>query len=141
MTQYLLDTNVLIDMFKGNQRVQERIFRADFHNCHISEITLAELYVGAFKGGRPKQLQEIGFVCKRFCILPITTALERYARLRVQLEKRGEIIDDFDLLIAATALTEGCTLVTHNLKHFERIEGLHTEDWDRMSVRPVMPPF
>ena len=116
--QYLLDTNVLIDMFKGNQRVQERIFRAEFHNCCISEITLAELYVGAFKGGRPKQLQEIGFVCKRF---------------RVQLERRGESIDDFDLLIAATALTAGYTLVTHNLKHFDRIEGLRTEDWDRMS--------
>ena len=130
--QYLLDTNVLIDMFKGNLRVQERIFRADFHNCCISEITLAELYVGAFKGGRPKQLQEIGFVCKRFRILPITPALERYARLRVQLEGKGESIDDFDLLIAATALTEGCTLVTHNLRHFDRIDGLHTEDWDGM---------
>ena len=130
--QYLLDTNVLIDMFKGNHRVQERIFRADFHNCCISEITLAELYVGAFKGGRPKQLQEIGFVCKRFRILPITPALERYARLRVQLEGKGESIDDFDLLIAATALTEGCTLVTHNLRHFDRIDGLHTEDWDGM---------
>lgn len=131
--QYLLDTNVLIDMFKGNQRVQEGIFRADFHNCCISEITLAELYVGAFKGGRSKQLQEIGFVCKRFRILPITPALERYARLRVQLESKGEAIDDFDLFIAATALTEGYTLVTHNLRHFERIDGLRTEDWDRMS--------
>ncbi len=131
--QYLLDTNAVIDMFKGNQRVQERIFQAEFHNCCISEITLAELYVGAFKGGRPKQLQEIGFVCKRFRILPITSALERYARLRVQLERKGEPIDDFDLLIAATALTEDLTLVTHNLKHFERIEKLRTEDWDRMS--------
>ena len=130
--QYLLDTNVLIDMFKGNQRVQEKIFRAEFHNCYISEITLAELYVGAFKGGRPKQLQEISFVCKRFRILPITPALERYARLRVRLEGKGESIDDFDLLIAATALTEGHTLVTHNLRHFDRIEGLRTEDWDRM---------
>ena len=131
--QYLLDTNAVIDMFKGNQRVQERIFRAEFHNCCISEITLAELYVGAFKGGRLKQLQEIGFVCKRFRILPITSALERYARLRVQLERKGEPIDDFDLLIAATALTDDLTLVTHNLKHFERIEKLRTEDWDRMS--------
>ena len=104
--QYLLDTNAVIDMFKGNQRVQERIFRAEFHNCCISEITLAELYVGAFKGGRPKQLQEIGFVCKRFRILPITSALERYARLRVQLERKGEPIDDFDLLIAATEKDE-----------------------------------
>ena len=130
--QYLLDTNVLIDMFKGNQRVQEKIFSAEFHNCYISEITLAELYVGAFKGGRPKQLQEIGFVCKHFRILPITQALELYARLRVQLEGKGESIDDFDLLIAATALTEGHTLVTHNLRHFDRIDGLRTEDWDRM---------
>ena len=131
--QYLLDTNVLIDMFKGNQRVQEHIFKADFHNCHVSEITLAELYVGAFKGGRPKQFQEIGFVCKRFRILPITTALERYARLRVQLESQGLALDDFDLLIAASALTEGLTLVTHNLRHFERIDGLRLEDWDRIS--------
>ena len=130
--QYLLDTNVIIDMFKGNQRVQERIFRAEFHNCCISEITLAELYVGAFKGGRSKQLQEIGFVCKRFRIIPITSALERYARFRVQLEQKGATIDDFDLFIAATAVTEGYTLVTHNLKHFERIEGLRTEDWDRL---------
>ena len=72
-------------------------------------------------------------VCKRFRIVPISDALERYARLRVQLERRGESIDDFDLLIAATALTAGYTLVTHNLKHFDRIEGLRTEDWDRMS--------
>lgn len=120
-------------MFKGNERVQERIFRAEFHNCCISEITLAELYVGAFKGGRAKQLQEIAFVCKRFRILPITSALERYARLRVRLEQKGEPIDDFDLLIASTALSEGLTLVTHNLRHFERIDGLRLEDWDRMS--------
>ena len=131
VTQFLLDTNVLIDMFKGNQRVQERIFRAEFYNCCISEITLAELYVGAFKGGRPKQLQEIGFVCKHFRIIPITAALEKYARLRVQLGCKGESVDDFDLLIAATALTEGYILVTHNIKHLERIEGLRIQDWDR----------
>lgn len=130
--QYLLDTNVLIDMFKGNERVQERIFRAEFHNCFVSEITLAELYVGAFKGGRPKQLQEIGFVRKRFKILPITNALEMYARLRVHLERKGIPIDDFDMLIAATALTEDLALVTHNLQHFERIDGLKIEDWDRV---------
>ena len=131
--QYLLDTNVLIDMFKGNQRVQERILRAEFHNCFVSEISLAELYVGAFKGGREKQLLEIGFVRKRFHILPITDAIEQYARLRVNLERKGENIDDFDLLIAATAQTSGLTLVTHNLRHFERIGGLRIEDWDRMS--------
>ena len=131
--QYLLDTNVLIDMFKGNERVQERIFLAEFHNCFVSEITLAELYVGAFKGGRPKQLQEIGFVRKRFKILPVTNALETYARLRVHLERKGIPIDDFDMLIAASALTEDLVLVTHNLQNFERIDGLKIEDWDRMS--------
>ena len=129
--RYLLDTNVLIDMFKGSHRVQERIFMAEFHNCYVSEITLAELYVGAFKGGRPKQLQEINFVVRRFHILPVTQSLETYARLRVRLEEKGSPLDDFDLLIAATALQEGLTLVTHNIRHFGRIEGLQLEDWDR----------
>ena len=129
--RYLLDTNVLIDMFKGNRRVQEHILRADFHNCLVSEITLAELYVGAFKGGDPRQLREIGFVVRRFHILPVTTALETYARLRVRLEAEGTPLDDFDLLIAASALQEGLTLVSHNIRHFNRIEGLRLEDWDR----------
>ena len=129
--RYLLDTNVLIDMFKGSHRVQERIFRAEFHNCCVSEITLAELYVGAFKGGRPKQLEEIGFVVRRFHILPVTSALQTYARLRVLLEEKGTPLDDFDLLIAATALQEGLTLVTANHRHFDRIEGLRLENWDR----------
>ncbi len=129
--RYLLDTNVLIDMFKGSHQVQERIFRAEFHNCCVSEITLAELYVGAFKGGRPKQLQEIGFVVRRFHILPVTPALQTYARLRVLLEEKGTPLDDFDLLIAATALQEGLTLVTANHRHFDRIEGLRLENWDR----------
>lgn len=129
--RYLLDTNVLIDMFKGSHRVQERIFRAEFHNCCVSEITLAELYVGAFKGGRPKQLEEIGFVVRRFHILPVTPSLQTYARLRVLLEEKGTPLDDFDLLIAATALQEGLTLVTANHRHFDRIEGLRLENWDR----------
>ena len=129
--RYLLDTNVLIDMFKGSHRVQERIFRAEFHNCCVSEITLAELYVGAFKGGRPKQLEEIGFVVRRFHILPVTPALQTYARLRVLLEEKGTPLDDFDLLIAATALQEGLTLVTANNRHLDRIEGLRLENWDR----------
>ena len=131
--RYLLDTNVLIDMFKGSHRVQERIFRAEFHNCYVSEITLAELYVGAFKGGRPKQLQEIAFVVRRFHLLPVTPALETYAQLRVRLEEQGAPLDDFDLLIAATALHEGLTLVSANTRHFERIEGLRLENWDRES--------
>ena len=129
--RYLLDTNVLIDMFKGSYRVQERVFRAEFHNCCVSEITLAELYVGAFKGGRPKQLQEIGVVVRRFHILPVTPALQTYARLRVLLEEKGTPLDDFDLLIAATALQEGLTLVSAYHRHFDRIEGLRLENWDR----------
>ena len=125
--RYLLDTNVLIDMFKGNRRVQENIFCAEFHNCFVSE-----LYVGAFKGGRPKQLAEVGFVLKRFHILPVSGAIEQYAKLRVHLERKGIPVDDYDLLVAATAQTEKLVLVTHNLKHFERIEDLQLEDWDRL---------
>ena len=53
----------------------------------------------------------------------------RFAEIKAGLCSRGEILEDPDLLIAATALTLDLTLVTHNESHFSRIPGLRTEDW------------
>ena len=57
------------------------------------------------------------------------TVVETFALLRVQLEREGQRLDDFDILIAATALNLGYTLVTDNVRHFERIPGLRVENW------------
>ena len=56
-------------------------------------------------------------------------AAEIYGQLRTALEKQGKLIGPYDLLIAATALAHGVTLVTHNTEEFKRVPDLTLEDW------------
>ena len=63
-------------------------------------------------------------------IIPFDTAAARSAAgIRAKSEKRGVPIGPYDILIAASAMANNCTLVTHNQKEFERVEGLKIEDW------------
>jgi len=67
---------------------------------------------------------------KQFTSLPFDdAAAERYGRIRADLTARGLLIGGNDMLIAAIALTKGCTLVTHNTAEFSRVIGLIIEDW------------
>ena len=71
---------------------------------------------------------KIAFLEKYFTILPFRAHAE-YGTIRAALEKRGERLDDMDILIAATAVQESITLLTENKKHFARIPHLKTESW------------
>jgi len=127
--KYLLDTNTVICLMKNQHNIRERIIEVGLSNCAVSEITIAELYVGYFKGKNQKQLKEVENVNKLFKVLPISPAIINYAENRAFLESNGNKIDDFDLLIGATALVNKLTIVTHNKKHFARIPNLKVEDW------------
>lgn len=129
--KYLLDTNILISMFKNQHGVREKIISVGFDSCFVSELTLAELYVGAYKGRNPKQLKEVEFVKSNFQIIPDSIAIERYAKVRAELELSGNVIDSIDCLIGSTALECGFTMVTNNRKHFERIPNIKIEDWQK----------
>ncbi len=129
--KYLLDTNAIIAMFRDLHGMRAAILKAGFDTCAISEITLAELLYGAYKGGYERHSHEVRFVKEHFKVIPISDSVIKYAQLRTQLEADGVRLDNFDLLIAATAITEGFTLVTHNKKHFDRIPGLKIKDWER----------
>lgn len=61
--------------------------------------------------------------------IPFATTIDTFAQERLRLMKNGNRIDDFDLLIGCAAKSMGLTMVTHNVKHFEHIEGIHIEDW------------
>ena len=126
--QYLLDTNVLIAMFKGQHGVQEKMVAIGLQNCFVSEITLAELYAGAYKSLRKDAIRQVVFVRNNFGILPFDCA-EVYGKLRSNLEATGNRLDDMDLLIASTALEHKLTLVTNNTRHFSRVVNLDLEDW------------
>ncbi len=129
--KYLLDTNAVICMMKRQHGIQQRILEAGLDQCAVSEITLAELYVGFYKGKDERQRREVEAVKQLFTILPISPAIEQYAQCRAELEMSGNRIDDFDMLIGCTAAYHNLVIVTHNSKHFNRIRGVITEDWEK----------
>lgn len=127
---YLLDTNICIELLKGNRTVRAHVEKAGPRNCCISEITVAELYYGAYKGERSfEKKQDIRFLLELFDLLPIAPSLAVYGEIKTLLERKGEHLDEFDLLIGASALEAGHCLVTNNTKHLSRIPGLKLEDW------------
>ncbi len=127
---YLLDTNVCIELLKGNPATRSHVEEVGPRNCGISEITVAELYYGANKSSRSfEKRQDIRFLLEIFELVPIAPALSVYGEVKALLEERGLRLDDFDLLIGATALEAGMKLVTNNTRHLARIPGLDLEDW------------
>ncbi len=97
----------------------------------ISSITLSELFHGAEKSEFvAKNLRIIEDFCSRLEVLPYNEkAAAHYGAIRSNLEKRGQIIGVNDLHIAGHARSEGLVLVSNNLKEFDRVEGLRTENW------------
>ena len=130
MEQYLRDTCVCISMFRNEGRVRETLQKVGVQNCYISEITVAELYFGLAKANdKKRKLDDIREVQRLFRVIPAYSSYKEYGEIRHSLEHTGQRVDQFDLLIGATALHHNMTLVTSNLRHFERMEGLKIENW------------
>lgn len=130
--KYLLDTNICIHWLRGKGGVADAIEQHGLSNCCISEITKAELLLGEqlaiLKGRKLKNglLQTLFSVIE---IIPISECLELYAQQKAELYTKGTPIEDFDLLIACTAITKGCILVTENVSHMSRVNGTRIENW------------
>ena len=124
---YLIDTDQVIEHLKGKRAIVEQINRYAPDGLAISLITYGEIYEGILFGRNPKQHSQ-GFVnflkIPVRILLPNQVIMRRFAQLRGQLRQTGQIIGDFDILIAATALHYDLTLMTHNRKHFSRIPML-----------------
>lgn len=130
MNRYLLDTTACIALIRHNEKVINTILKVGQENCFVSEITLAELYYGACKSQRASHLQDIQLIKETFEIVPLFSSLHTYGEIKADLERKGKRIDEFDLLIGATALFNAMILVTHNTKHLARIPLLTVEDWE-----------
>lgn len=129
-SKYLLDTNICIALLRGNKNVAQKLIKIGEGNCCISVITLYELMFGAYYSKREEQeVPKVKNFADRFPVISLLNSAEEYAIHKTQLRLSGIMIDEFDLLIAATALSGNYTLVTDNLKHFQRIEGLKMENW------------
>jgi len=129
---YLLDTNICIYLIKKHPpEILERFREHLPQDVAISIITLFELQYGVEKS---QSRQRSGDALAKF-LLPLTLidldrlAAEEAAAIRAQLEKKGISIGPYDLLIAGLARSRDLTLVTNNTREFERIVGLHLENW------------
>ena len=128
-SKYLLDTCICIGLIKKQPEIVQHLREIGISNCFISELTLSELYFGAYKSGRKSHFDDVEFIRELFETLPISNSLRTYGNIRWHLESRGMKLDSMDLLIGATALQEDMILVTGNLRHFERIPALRLENW------------
>ena len=127
---YLLDTSICVFFLRRNPQVAEHLLRVGLSNCRISEITVAELLYGAYCSNQPaKNLNLIKSFCNQFEVTSISGSLEDFASQKYRLRKKGVIIEDMDLLIGAAAIHNDFILVTDNVRHFERLEGLKIENW------------
>lgn len=128
--QYLLDTNICISLLKNKYGVRDKVRSVGLKNCYISEITVAELFYGASKSQRKdSQIKDVYYILDKFKVMPIYNSLETYGDIKSHLELNGMRVDDFDLLIGATAIYNNCIMVTGNTKHFERMPKIILENW------------
>lgn len=129
--RYLLDTNICIYII--NRRppgVFDHFTGLHIGEIAISSITGAELVFGVAKSGSARNREALDKFLAPLEILPFDEiAMRRYGELRSHLESRGTPIGALDMLIAAHALAEGATLITNNLREFERVPELHLENW------------
>jgi predicted nucleic acid-binding protein len=124
--EYALDADWVINALAKKRRADEVLKRLGPAGIGISIVTLGELYEGPFGTSHPEpNLASLREFLTLFTVLELTDPMmERFARIRHQLRSQGNLIPDFDLIIAATALEFDLTVLTFNVRHFSRIEGL-----------------
>ena len=130
--RYLIDSNWVIDALRGSPAHRRRLNELTATEATVVAISvavLAELYVGVYRTSDPAGAErELLQFISTFPVLRVDSATSRrFGREKARLLDRGNVIEDFDLLIAATALRHDLTLLTNNRRHFERIDGLRIE--------------
>jgi tRNA(fMet)-specific endonuclease VapC len=130
--QALIDTDILSMFFRENLNVVDRFkeYLQEYGRVSLSIVTYYEIVSGLKHRDARKQLAAFLDFVGHNVVLSLTEhsteiSAEGYASLR----KKGQSLDDIDLLIAGVALANGLVLVTHNTDHFGKIEGLELEDW------------
>lgn len=127
--KYLLDTNIIIALQKQHPILLKKMFAHKVEDFALSNIVLFELAFGAFNSQKvDDNLRKINQI--RFPTLVFSGKDAYHAgKIRADLQKKGTPIGAYDLLIAGQAIAQNLTLITHNVKEFERVEGLKLENW------------
>ena len=130
---YLLDTNVCIRYLRGrSDNVVRQMQRTPASDIVVCSMVKAELFYGAARSNDPARSLAIQKeFLNQFVSLPFDDkAAEIYGEIRATLAKVGRLIGPNDMLIAAIALANNATLVTHNVREFGRVTNLSLVDWE-----------
>ncbi|MEE3486895.1 MAG: type II toxin-antitoxin system VapC family toxin [Bulleidia sp.] len=130
---YYLDTNICIYYLKGVKSVRDSMLTVSPKDIRIPAMVKAELLYGAYKSQKKEEnIRKLRAFLSAFDSEPFSdSCTEKYAALRSELERNGTPVGPNDMIIAATVIAKGGTLVTHNTKEFERINQLNVIDWVR----------
>jgi predicted nucleic acid-binding protein len=108
---------------RGNQKIVSVLQKLFDDGLFVSIISVAELCEGVYASTNPKHKMALDDFLSGVVVLGIDLDVcKTFGKLRHELRKRGDIIGDFDLLIAATALSNNLTILTNNVRHFNRLE-------------------
>jgi tRNA(fMet)-specific endonuclease VapC len=124
-----LDTNVCIDLLRGKVRGRRL---PGYAQCRLSSIVVAELWTGVYKSHDPeKHRKSLTAFLELFEIVPFDEkAAQHYGEIRAHLETSGTPIGPLDQLIASQARSQGASLLTANLREFQRVPGLKCQAWE-----------
>ena len=128
---FLIDTNILIYRLKNMGNVNDNFLKYQNEPMSVSVVSYGELVYGAEKSKSvEKNLKTVHEIKDIFPLTDITSdIMDVFGSIKAHVQKIGKTSDDMDLLIAATAIANEMTLVTHNTKHFEHIPNLKLTDW------------
>jgi tRNA(fMet)-specific endonuclease VapC len=130
----LIDTDILSMFFRGNANVvsQFQAYLTEHRQINLSIVTYYEVLSGLKHRDAQKQLTLFLDFAAQSVILPLTVqSVTLSANIYAKLRQDGIPVDDIDLLIAGVALANNLILVTHNQRHFNRIESLELQDWSQ----------
>lgn len=134
---YLLDTNILNAFLKDwttpqQKRIQQKLDEIDreARTVFISTINYYEIKRGLLAANATRKMEVFNEFCQDYPMLGVDSrqVLDKASAIYADLKKRGELIEDADIFIAAIALIHDVTLVTDD-SHFDRIDGLSPENW------------
>lgn len=118
---YLIDSDVLIDFLKNRKEAVCLLGKTKVGEIGTSVICIGEIMEGLAKD----KLESFKKMINLFNIYDVDfKTVAKFAEIRKILRKEGNLIDNFDILIAATCLANDLTLITNNLSHFKRVLGL-----------------
>ncbi|HLG30271.1 MAG TPA: PIN domain-containing protein [Candidatus Brocadiales bacterium] len=128
---YCLDTDILIEYLRGNEKIKRRIQEvSEKDSIVLTWFSFYELFKGIFATGKLEEETFLQRMAKSSKVLESSYESARIGgEIYANLKRRGQLINDADILIASIVRNQKAVLVTNNEEHFSRINGLRVENW------------